>query len=280
MKKTLLVTAALLSLISCVKDTEQAVQEEIVFTAADSFSAEVTTKATAITSINQFNAIATTGTSGSESLLWNNKVFSKVANDTKYTSTDVYWPGTQQSVHFYATNLTPEFSGGDVTIAANTNTDVLCAYLENPTWRAVNQLTFNHVLARLGQCTITEPDGYTGSNLSITLIPKTSGTYNLRTDSWSATNPAASDVTITTSFNGEGSINDIYLIPGRYTVTANYTLTKGTYTQSFTKTASVNLAKGCINQISATLPAGNASEIQFTVEVANWTDHAITANFQ
>jgi hypothetical protein len=144
----------------------------------------------------------------------------------------------------------------------------------------VNQLTFNHVLTRLGKCTITQPSGYQGSNLRITITPKTSGTYNLRTGAWSATSNASSETLVTSSFDGGGSVNDIYLIPGRYTLNATYTLTKGTYTENFSKSATVRLDGGYINQISATLPEGNATDLQFTVTVTPWTNHSMTATFQ
>lgn len=280
MKKTLLIIAAISSFVSCVKDTEQAEQKEIAFTAAESFSADVITKATAVASISKFYVTATTtSTTGSETKLWDNKEFTKASNDTKFTSSGIYWPASQKAMHFYASNLSPVFSGGDVTVSANTDTDVVCAYLDSPSWKSVNQLTFDHILARLGRCTITAPEGYTGSNLSITIKPMTGGTYNLRTASWSSQTEASSAVVVTNSFDGGGTVNDIYLIPGQYTLTAKYTLTKGTYSQSFTKTASVTVSAGCINLISATLPQGNATDIQFTVSVNEWTNHSITATF-
>ena len=280
MKKTILIIAALACLASCNKVAEQIETDEVVFTTADSFSASVETKATAVTSLNSFYALATNGTTGSESLLWSSKQFTKVANDTKYTSSGVYWPATEQAVHFYASNVTPEFSGGDVTVNVTDATDVVCAYSASPTWKQVTPLTFSHVLARLGKCTITAPSGYTGSELSITVKPKVSGVYNLRTGSWSATSNAASFSTVTQSFDGGGSVNDIYLIPGRYTVYASYKLTKGTYSETFNRSASVDITAGKINLISATLPEGNATDVQFTVTVNPWTDNSITATFQ
>lgn len=281
MKKALLITAALSCLLSCNKDAEKGTtSNEIAFTASDSFSADVITKVNALTSISSFYAAATTGTTGRESALWSGKEFKKANGDTKFSSSGVYWPATQQAIHFYASNLNPNCSGSNVTVNASTDTDVLCAYLETPTWKTVNNLTFNHILARLGRCTITAPSGYEGSNLSITVKPKVSGTYNLRTSAWSNLTESSSAVTVTNTFSGGGSVNDIYLVPDSYTINASYTLTKGTYSETFSKTATVTLAAGRINQISATLPQGNATDLQFTVTVTPWTDNAITATFQ
>lgn len=283
MKKTILILAALACTLSCDKNIEQASEtNEIVFTTTDSFNATVETKATtAVTSLNSFYAMATTGTTGSESALWNSyKSFSKVSNDTKYTSSGVYWPAAQQSIHFYASNLMPDVSGGDVTVNASTGTDVVCAYSASPAWKEVNQLVFNHILARLGKCTITAPTDYTGSDLNITIRPKISGTYNLRTGAWSSTSEAVSNTTITNTFGGGGTVNDIYLLPGEYTINASYTLTRGTYSESFNSSATVELAAGKINLISGTLPAGNATDLQFTVTVTPWSNNSISANFQ
>ena len=164
-------------------------------------------------------------------------------------------------------------------MAATTENDVLCAYNETPTWKQTNQLTFEHIFARLGLCTITAPAGYTGSNLSVTVKPKVSGNYNLRTGAWSGTVNASGDVTITTSFDGGGSVNDIYLVPGRYTIKASYTLSKGTYSQDFSRSASVEVQPGKINLITATLPEGEATDLLFSVTVSPWTNCTLTPSF-
>ena len=72
----------------------------------------------------------------------------------------------------------------------------------------------------------------------------------------------------------------MYLVPGSYTLTVSYTLTKGDWTQNFTKSASVTLVGGKINNISGTASGGNASEISLSVSLTPWGSNNITADFK
>lgn len=95
-----------------------------------------------------------------------------------------------------------------------------------------------------------------------------SGSYNLRTGAWS---PGSS-----VSHSLKVGPNDVYVVPGTYTLTVNYTLSKGDYTDSFSKSGSVTLEKGKINKISTTVPEGSATEIQFSVSIVSWTEIDLT----
>ncbi len=123
-------------------------------------------------------------------------------------------------------------------------------------------------------------DDYTITNISVTITPKTGGTYNLRTGAdqtdgtgWSA--PTVGEpVTIANTTPGTKS-NDLYLVPGSYTITAEWTATKGNYTKTFSgKTCSVDLVGGATNTITAQL-SGDAREVMFSVNVAAWEPHPI-----
>jgi hypothetical protein len=288
MRNFLTIAAALLCVLSCNKGPAPASSgsDEILFRAEGSFSASVTTKATEVTGSNlsQIYVSASYGNTGSEQELWTSVSFSKSSD--KYSG-GKYWPNyTTNSIgmHFYSSNLPLTFSStGAVVAVPNCDTDVVCAYCQNPSWKAENTLYMNHILARLGKCTITLPSGYSGSGLTVKITPNTSGTYDIREAKWITSTPASSQVTIATTLGSSGNANDIYLLPGNYTLTATYTLTKGTgsgaYSQTFTKTASVNLAPGMINLISATLPEGEATDIVFAISVNPWTDYSITASF-
>lgn len=278
----------LVAAIACNKNAQQLpplpeaeVTDEITFTTkGDGFDASVQTKASAVTSLSSFNVLAVTGTAGSaESTVFN----SAFSGTTTYTG-GKYWPSTDRSYHFYASNASIAAAAGGPTIAATNDTDIVCAFLATPTYKASNALVFNHIFARIGTCKIAAPSGYTVSNLSVKVTPNTGGTYSLfagngKTDGtgWSG-KTAGSATTIASALNSTTN-NDIYLVPGSYSLSASYTLTKGDYTESFTKTANVSLVAGKVNNISSTLPAGNAVEIQFSVSVTPWSDNNISASF-
>lgn len=252
----------------------------IEFTTKADFDASVSTKTSAVTTLATFNVNCVTGTPGTSETSVFNVAFS---GSTTYTAGQ-YWPTSDPGYAFYAANLalTPTAKGPTV-VAANTS-DVVCAVLASPVYKSSNELNFKHIFARLGDVSVAAPSGYSVSSLNISITPKTSGTYNLysgngKTDGtgWSATNDGSA--VVIASNIGTNSATDTYLVPGSYTLSASYTLTKGVYSESFSKTAPVSIKGGCINAISTTLPAGNASEISFTVSVSPWTNNSITASF-
>lgn len=255
---------------------------EIVFTAeGEGFSSSVMTKAAAaVTSLSSFNVNCVTGTAGSAET----SVFNVAFSGSPSFSGGKYWPSADPKYKFYASNVAMTPSAVGPTIAAVNTTDIVCAALLSPTYKASNALTFSHIFARLGTCKISAPSGYTVSNLSVKVTPNVSGTYNLfsgngKTDGtgWSSKTPGSE--TVIASAVGSTASNDLYLVPGTYTLTASYTLTMGAYSESFTKSSTVSLMAGKVNNISATLPAGNAAGIQFTVSVTPWSDNNITASF-
>ena len=259
--------------------------DEIIFHAADpSLSAEVATKATAVTSLTSFNVSAVTGAAGSETAVWTNVAFSGNNTDGyKAAAPGKWWPSTDASYRFYAANSALTFAASGATVAATNATDIVCAYMASPTYKAKNTLSFEHIFARLGQVTVSAASGYTISGVSIKITPKTGGTYNLLTGAgktdgtgWSGLTTGSETVIGNTVGN---TANDIYLVPGTYTLTASWTATKGDYTENIENmTCDVNLVAGKINKISTTL-SGNAKEIVFNVSIAPWTDNNQVVEF-
>lgn len=277
MKNKLIFIALVLMAASCSKESADTTRmDEITFT-AKGFNAGISTKATEVTSLSSFNVHAVTGSMGSSETSQFNSVFTGTSS---YTG-GIFWPNTNPSYKFYASNLAMTPSASGPTVAATNATDVVCAVLANPAYKSSNVLGFNHIFARIGSCNITAPSGYAVSNLTVKITPKTGGTYNLfkgngKTDGtgWSSTTDGAA--TTIASATGSTTDNGLYLVPGTYTLTASYTLTKGAYAENFTKTASVSIVGGKVNNISATLPAGNASEITFTVTITAWGTNNIS----
>lgn len=261
--------------------------DEIVFKAGGpAFDANVSTKATVVNNDNltAFNVAAATGDAGSsDAVVWNT-AFSK---DGTIFKGGKYWPATNPGYHFYAANsgITVGASGG--TVDVTNDVDVVCSYLEssNVSYKGTSTLSFRHIFARIGDVTVSAASGYTLSDVSITITPKTGGTYNIFTGrnsadgtGWSATTDGAVTV-ISLATAGTKDDNDIYLVPGEYTLTASWTATNGNYTDTFTnKTKTVSIQGGKVNKITTTL-GGEAEDIIFDVIVADWGENTIPVNF-
>lgn len=287
MKKKAIILSALLApvLLSCSKQAVSVQEggftsEEIVFTAeGEGISVNAETKTTAVTDANlpAFFVNCVTGTLGtSETSVFNVEYM----EPSPYKGAEVkkYWPSTNPSYKFYASNISIKPSATGPTVDATLATDVVCAVCSNPTYLSSNALTFNHIFARLGATTVTVQSGYSLSNFTLKITPLTEGTYNLYTGNgktdrtgWSKTYGDTPRTIATTS--GVNTATDIYLVPGTYTLTASYTLTKDAYSVTKTNvTREVALTGGKINAISATLGGASATEITFTVSVTPWGD--------
>ena len=237
-------------------------------------SASVETKATAVTSLSSFYASATTGSAGSESSVWNSVTFTKDGATDDYKG-DKWWPNSNPNYHFFASNAPITFAAAGSTVAATNATDVICAYMASPSYKTKNTLTFEHVFARLGDVEVSAADGYTISGVSISITPKTGGTFNMRTGAGKTDGTGWSSLTdgtataIANATPGTKS-NDIYLVPGTYTLTASWTATRGLYTETIeNKTVDVALTGGKVNKITTTL-GGNAEEVVFGVSINPW----------
>ena len=184
-------------------------------------------------------------------------------------SADKYWPASDPQYHFYAANENLSFSAQGCGIqVADASKDIVAAYLPDPSYKNSNDLTFQHIFTRIGTIQVMAPSGYTITNVSLALSAPVSGRYNVRTGAWTPGTSQAQSLNV-------GS-NDVYVVPGTYTLTVNYTLSKGDYTERFSKSGSVTLEKGKINKISTTVPEGSATEIRFSVTIDPWTEIELT----
>lgn len=256
---------------------------QIVFRTQPKITVDVQTKASVVDQAalvaSGFKVSATTGEAPSENPVWTNVAFSK-GTEYFHAAGGKWWPSQNPNYHFYASNITLTHTDGDATVSATNDVDVVCAYLPTPTYNEPNTLAFKHIFARITDVTLTATDGYTITNISVTITPNTGGTYNLRTGAdqtngtgWSSPIPGSA-VTIANTTPGTKS-NDLYLVPGAYELTATWTATKGNYTKTFSgKKCEVNLVGGAINTISAQL-SGDAKEVMFSVNVAAWTPNPI-----
>lgn len=250
----------------------------------------VETKATEVTEStldnNGFNVSCSVGPAESEVMVWNNAAFSKFNGVFIAEGEGKWWPTSDPNYLFFASNSALTFTTSGCTVAASNTTDVVCAYLPSSTYKQVNSLTFNHIFARIGSVTVNASPDYTISGVSIRITPKTSGTYNVRignnqTDGTGWSNTLTGTETEIANASPGIKSNDIYLVPGIYSLTATWTAAKeGEYTETFTdKTYDISVTGGKVNSISATL-SGNAEEINFFVYITPWESNNINAKFR
>ena len=262
--------------------------KEVLFYAGVVSSTGMVTKAPVVTSLPSFHLSATSGTGASETLVWDNVTFTKVdGSETVYRGNKWWQTLDPEGVHFFASNLPLSHDGHTVSVSASNATDVVCAYLHSPVYYEPNDLLFEHIFARTGVIEVNSKDGYEISDVTITITPKTGGTYDLRAGYGQSDGTGWGDVVTApgpstlfyrqetigggqTYTQSSGEVANIFLVPGEYRLTASWTATKDVYTESFTdKTADVELVAGCVNNISCHL-GGEATDISFGVSVADW----------
>ena len=280
MKHTLLffTLAAAVAAVSCSKPAELISRQEasapgeIVIGVGEDFSAEVSTKATAITSVpSTLYWGATTGTS-SESSKW---AATSASVSSSKINTGHYQTASPTAYNYYVANQS--FSVGATTsmTVANNNTDVIAGRTASSS-SLTPSVTLGHIFARTGTLTANAPSGYTISGVSWKIVGKsdingTAGTYNMTSGAWSAASTKLSSETSLTSSS------DMYLIPGTYTIKVTYTLSKGEWSSTATKSADVTLVQGKINNITGTVNnLGGASEIVLSLSVSEWTTNNIS----
>ena len=243
--------------------------DAITFGVDDSFTAEVQTKATEVTSLSSFYVTAVTGSAGSESSVWNSVQFSQVAGSSPATyAGNKYWPASNPSYKFYGSNIALNYAAGGTYVNASNATDVVCAYLSSPTYNTKNTLTFEHIFARLCRVDIVAASGYTLSNISLRITPKTGGTYNLRTKEWSS---VATGTATTIASSTGANYNDIFCVPGIYSITASWVArdASGVSVTHTNEVCNVTLTSGKTNNISCVL----GGDITFGVVLQDYADY-------
>lgn len=269
----IIAAAVALSFASCQKNDRipnDSEGQEIVLNFGDSFDVE--TKASAVTSLTSAYWGASTGTS-TESVKWST---ASASVSSGKISTGKYQTASPTSYNYYVANQTFTVAG-DMTVA-NNNTDIVAGRLAASTSTAPS-ITLNHIFSRINTLTANAPSGFTISGISwkitgYSTVNGTAGTFNMKSQSWtSASTKIASATNISSG-------SDMYVIPGEYTFTVSYTLTKGDWSKSFTNSGRVTLTGGKINNISTTVPdptgsIGGPEQIVLTVTVTAWTSQNV-----
>ena len=239
-----------------------------------------------------FYVSAVNGNPGADVQKWTNVHFSK-SGDSFVSSK--YWPISNQNYRFFASSAPLTYTSSGATISATNTSDIVCAYKSNPVYGARNTLQFDHIFARISTVTVAATAPYNISNVSIWIVnAKTGGTYNLYSGAgqtsgtgWSSLTPSGSSETqlysntgtITAGDSSTGVNNDLYIVPGTYQLKATWTASVDDYSQTYTTKTSVSnvfIQGGKVNSISVSL-SGDATEITFSIAVADWGSNPINA---
>lgn len=269
---SLLITGLAAGCAKSVEPENQHPQQIVLCVGDDTIDMDVQTKATAITEIpSSLYFSVTTGTRGSSETT--KKASASVSPASGKIATGLYQTANATSYNYYVSNCPISFAASGSTVSASNATDVIAGTATSDSTSP--SVTLDHIFARTGKLTLNTQDDYVLSKVSWSISSSTggtSGTYNIAKQVWSSLTALAS-----TSITGS---SDMYLVPGNYTLTVKYTLTKGDWTKSFTKSAVVTLVGGKINNISGTASGGNASEISLSVSLTPWGSTDITADFK
>lgn len=295
---------ALFAVVGCNKVDNGVVADygdEIVFSTKAPETRGTGVTETVSTNLTAFNVVATSGTASSETLEWSDGAFTGTAGGD-FTG-GKYWPAQSVSWNFAAANAPLTFASSGTTITvANSDADIVAAYKASATYKAKNLLTFNHILCQVGTVDMKAHPGYTVSDLTVTLTPIYAGTYNVTTDTWTRGTAAAAvyvvgnasaGVSIADGATYHSADNDLWLVPGSYELTTTYTISKGDWSQPYTKNATVNLVQGQNNNLilpdtdgdgnnndpNIPDPKDDVTDIIFTVEVTPWGNNDVPANF-
>lgn len=259
---------------SCAKSVEpenQNPKEIVLCVGGDTIDMQVQTKTTAITTVpSSLYYSMTTGTLGSEETSKKGSTSCSVGSGK--IATGVYQTISPTFYNYYVSNAAITFSASGSTISAANTTDVIAGTVtSNETNPSVK---LDHIFARTGTLTLNSQSGYALNNVSWSIESSSAGTggiYNIANGRWSSVTKLSSTAITKDS--------DMYLVPGDYTLSVTYTLSKGDWNQTFNKKATVTLVAGKVNNITGTASGGNASEISITVTLTEWGTNNITATF-
>lgn len=271
---------ALIAAVSCSKDEVlqgplQTQGQEIVIGVADAPGLSVQTKATAISTLpSSLYWEGTTGAFKNETAKWSSASASVSAGRI---STGKYQSAEATAYNYYVANSAITFASGGSTIAASNATDVIAGCTTAATSSTAPSIVLDHVFARTGTLTANAASGYTVSDVSWKIQSKsggtggTSGTYNIATRGWSGVTALAQQALTSSS--------DLYCTPGVYTITVTYTLSKGDYSKTSTRSGDVTLVAGKVNSITCTCPVdgSGAEQIVLGVSLTPWGSNDITA---
>lgn len=246
---------------------------------------------TVLDNLSSFKVTATTGSSTQTAVSdFSSVTFNKTSGSNFRGGK--YWPSSDPGYHFYAATKALTYSNNTCSFKPSaTIADDVYAYSAGVAYSSSTPpssvpLTFNHIYAQVGTCTLTKHSdisSYEVSGLTVTITPKlptANATFTFgpsNSGSWSTTSSHytnGSAVTLCSALNSTTD-NDLWLVPGTYTLTANYHLKIDSWEGDVSQTASVTLSMGDNNNISGTIGKGKgglATQVTFSVTVTGWNE--------
>lgn len=221
------------------------------------------TKASEVSSLpSSLNWLCTTGSAGSQTVRWGP---SALPVSGGRVATGKYQNASPTTYNHYLSNVDMSVSDAGVTVAADGSKDVIVGAATSSS--ATPAIALKHILARTGSVSVKLPEGASAdcsiADLSVTIkavTGGTSGTYNFNTDSWSGVSGLGTATALTGS-------SDMYLVPGQYIVSASFTLKKGTGGWNVSRTGTITLKAGCINNITL----NNTDIVTHEVEITKYS---------
>lgn len=257
---------------------------------------EFATKTTEISSIpSTLFWCATTGSVGTSETQKYASTSATVTSSKIHTGK--YQTAKPTEYNWYVCNkgLNVPTSAGSVTVTCSNDLDVIAGVCKSST--ATPSVTLNHIFSRTGTLTLNTQQYSTTANYKLSDVSwkiqsksggtgGTAGTYNAGANSWSSVTALPQQVIGTavpssTTDNVAVHSSDLYCIPGEYTMTVSYRLSKYNndstidYYKDFTKSADVTLTAGKVNNITATAKGAEAQEIVISVSLTQWGTNEI-----
>ena len=251
--------------LSCQKASLSSGEGEIILSIEGDDGFDVETKATPVTAIPSTLYWGMTQSNGTVKQATVSKSVSSSQIATGYYQT--LSPTTY--IHYVAN---ASFTAGGAMTVANNGTDIIVG--KSSSSSTTPSVVLNHIFARTGTFTCNTQSGYTISNVSWTIsssgsVTGTAGTYDMASQSWTSRSSALAETAVSSG-------SDLFLLPGQYTVKVTYTLTKGDYVATFTKSGTVTLVAGKVNNISCTAIGASASEIVISCSLTAWGTQSVS----
>lgn len=224
------------------------------------------TKASEVSSLpSSLNWLCTTGSAGSQTVRWGP---SALPVSGGRVATGKYQNASPTTYNHYLSNVDMSVSDAGVTVAADGSKDVIVGAATSSS--ATPAIALKHIFARTGSVSVNAPEGCSITGLSVTIKASagggSSGIYNIGSGSWSG----VSGLTAATSLD---SSSDMYLVPGQYTLSATFTIVNGSWSKTVTRTGTIVLKAGCVNNITV----NNAAEVSHEVEITKYSGGTLYA---
>ena len=274
MKHNAIIMAAIMLVAACTKEvgqTEYAGAEKEICFNSGVVDINVGTKVTATTvdNMSSFQLLVTTGAEGSETESWS--ATATKSDGVRYI-TGRYWPAVNPQYHFYGANVTPTLASGRPVISADGSQDIVVAASRAPSFSEDNPMLFHHIYSMVGNVSVESNKGYTVSGVSVSIAnAKTGGVYDIISSDWTST-------TTVNSLPLNVGENSALVVSGTSQVSVTFTITKGDYTGTFTKTGNVVFPVGKICDLAVTISSDPAVIVAFAVSVSEWSSKQCSLN--